>query len=130
MTKTTITQEDIEWIQRMQKQHGLPDSAVNYNQPWVDKAYQASVDAAEAYNKNPGPYGAVAWPKHPREEARANVEAYLNGQAMSPLRSEPHNWGGLMIGRNRPKWHGWTPANELKVNSRNHYGKESNRGNI
>ena len=44
--KLKITQQDIEWIQRMQKQHGLPDSAVNYNQPWVDKAYQASVDAA------------------------------------------------------------------------------------
>jgi len=118
MTKKTITQADIEWIQRMQKQHGLPDSAVNYNQPWVDKAYKASVDSAADYNKNPGPYGNKAWAKHPREAARANVEAFLNSQAMSPLRSKPKNWGGLMIGPVKPKWHGWNPANELKVQPR------------
>ncbi len=118
MTNKTITQADIEWIQRMKKQHGLSDSAVNYNQPWTSKAYKASVDAAKDYNKIPDPHGHRAWAKHPREEAKRNVEAFLNGEAMSPLRSNPKNWGGLMIGPVKPKWHGWTPADDLKVQPR------------
>ena len=114
--KNTITKEDIEWIQKMKTEHGIPDSAINFNQPWANEAYQQSVDEAADYNKNPGPYGNKAWPIHPRENARENLELYLDGQLMNPLNMGRDKSGklktGLSLSRNAPKWFQWNPTKE------------------
>ncbi len=98
--KNTITQEDIKWIQRMKTKHGLPDSAINYNYPGANEAYQRSVDKAQQLTEQ----GIKAYPIHPRDEAKANIEAMQQGEAVKPLPRGKHQVGVNL------HWGDWKPG--------------------
>ena len=95
-----ITKEDTDRIKRLGVQTGLPDKYINYNYPGANKAYQRSIDRAQQLTEQ----GIKAYPIHPRDEAKANIEAMQQGGAVSPLPRGEHQVGVNL------HWGDWKPG--------------------